>query len=310
MQNRQSTSIHHVFHHTGCEPCICIVLLMESHHLLIIWHHLDSGGEQILAQGRQDVALRTPQPPTQSGATLYMSLASYSSAQPNRHSNFSHGANPAILSWRASTHHLLNAHQHTQRHLFRVSQMAESLACQGWFISSPEQLPGWERGDFQYVSASANLICGSQQQAGYVHRLSPAGWWSWGVRDEIEELEYFHSDNHLFISHYYLSQQLFDCFRLIHSRGRGACNKNKASQIGFTLQMQSFLWGKTSAPTRFPSPPAQRHVIISPPPQWLRPSWRNLSSDRLLRLLFLVSLPSVSQMPSHTPPTSPFFITL
>lgn len=92
-------------------------------------------------------------------------------------------------------------------------------------------------GRFPYVSAWANLSPTSLD--GCSHRVCVG---VVVVEDKIEEPEHFLGEqNHLLISHYYLSQQLFDCFHLIHSGGRGACNKNKASQIDFTLQMQSFL---------------------------------------------------------------------
>lgn len=72
------------------------------------------------------------QPQTQSGTRLYTSLSSYSSAQPNKHRNFSQGANPSLVSLNANTYNTFHcSYTHTHNTFFGGgSQMA-------WVISMP-----------------------------------------------------------------------------------------------------------------------------------------------------------------------------
>lgn len=92
--------------------------------------------------------------------------------------------------------------------------------------------------------------------------------------------------------------------------GRGVCNKNKALQIGFTLQMQSFLWWKTAVAEAFaPANPQTLFELfcsVTPPPplppSCITPISRFILIHNVVWFCGLLRLERTSNTPHfHTP---------
>lgn len=206
------------------------------------------------------------QPQTWSGDPPYTYPTLYSSSQINN-SNFSRGANFWFLSLHANTD---NAFQQISTHTLLSNRLQMgllfSVPAEGDFI--PTTIVWVIEDSVPYVSAQANLISASEHSLCLRVAASVRGE-VWRMRLKSPNIS-TQWGSHLFISHYYLSQHLFDCFRLIHSGVTVHVIRTRHCRLVLHCKCNHFFEGKHLS--LYPSaPPTPRHCLyssfsVTPPP--------------------------------------------